>query len=80
MKRRDMLRAAGAAALGLSTFPFGWAAAARNSQTKILYFTRCAGFEHSVVKRLGKCQVKQPRNSLLVKQRERPRQEQRLKM
>jgi type 1 glutamine amidotransferase len=53
MKRRDMLRAAGAAALGLTTFPFGWAAAARYGQPKILYFTRCAGFEHSVVKRKG---------------------------
>jgi type 1 glutamine amidotransferase len=48
-----MLLTTGAAALGLTTFPLGWAAAAETKKTKILYFTRCAGYEHSVVKRHG---------------------------
>ena len=52
MKRREMMLAAGAAALGLSTFPFGWAAA-QEKKRKILYFTRSAGFEHSPVHRQG---------------------------
>ena len=51
MKRRDFMRSTGAAALGLSTFPFGWANAADGKKQKILYFTRSAGFEHSVVRR-----------------------------
>ncbi|MBN2475576.1 MAG: ThuA domain-containing protein [Pirellulales bacterium] len=53
MKRREMLAATGAAVLGLSTFPFGWAAAAENKKQKVLYFTRSAGFEHGAVKRNG---------------------------
>lgn len=53
MKRREMLLAAGACALGLSAFPMGWTAAADNKKKKILYFTRSAGFEHSVVQRNG---------------------------
>ncbi len=51
MKRREMLATTGAAVLGLSTFPFGWASAAEGKKQKVLYFTRCAGFEHSVVRR-----------------------------
>ncbi len=51
MQRREMLVASGAAALGLSTFPFGWTAAAEKDPQKVLYFTRSAGFEHSAVKR-----------------------------
>ena len=51
MKRREMLKAASAAALGLSAFPPGWAAAAEEKKLKVLYFTRCAGFEHPVVRR-----------------------------
>ncbi len=52
MKRRDMLRLTGAALLGSSTFPLGWAAAADpKKKQKVLYFSRSAGFEHSVVKR-----------------------------
>ncbi|NOX53630.1 MAG: ThuA domain-containing protein [Planctomycetes bacterium] len=50
MKRRDFLRTSGIAALGISTFPLGWTAAA-DKKTKILYFTRSAGYEHSVVRR-----------------------------
>jgi len=53
MKRREMLAAAGATALGLSTFPFGWAAAAEGKKQKLLYFTRSAGYEHGVVRRRG---------------------------
>jgi len=53
MQRRQMLIRSGAAALGLATFPWGWAAAAGGAKRKILYFTRSAGFEHSVVRRRG---------------------------
>jgi uncharacterized protein len=52
MKRRDFLLTAGAA-LGVSAFPGRWAAAAENGQRKVLYFTRSAGYEHSVVRRKG---------------------------
>jgi type 1 glutamine amidotransferase len=51
MNRREMLLASGAACLGLSTFPLRWAAAQSGSKQRILYFTRSAGFEHSVVRR-----------------------------
>jgi uncharacterized protein len=54
MKRREMLLNAGAAAVGLSAFPLGWAAAAEQKKRKVLYFTRSAGFRHSVVDRGGK--------------------------
>ena len=53
MKRREMLRAGGLAALGLSAFPLRWIAAADGKKQKELYFTRSAGFEHSVVRREG---------------------------
>ena len=53
MKRREMLATTGAAVLGLSAFPFGWAAAAEEKKQKVLYFTRSAGFEHGVVRRNG---------------------------
>jgi type 1 glutamine amidotransferase len=53
MRRREMLLASGAAALGLSSFPFGWAAAAEKKRQKLLYFTRSVGYEHSVVHREG---------------------------
>ena len=53
MKRREMLLSTGAAIVGLSAFPFRWAAAAGKKKQKVLYFTRCAGFVHSVVKRTG---------------------------
>jgi len=48
-----MLLTGGAAVLGLSTFPLGWAAAADKKKQKVLYFTRSVQFEHSVVKREG---------------------------
>jgi type 1 glutamine amidotransferase len=50
MDRRDMLRAAGAAALAASAFPLHWVAAAEKKKQKVLYFTRSAGFEHGAVK------------------------------
>jgi type 1 glutamine amidotransferase len=48
--RRDVLRAAGAAALAASTFPLHWVAAAEKKKQKVLYFSRSAGFEHDAVK------------------------------
>lgn len=51
MRRRDMLLATGAAVLGASAFPVGWARAASNKKQKILYFTRSVGFQHSPVAR-----------------------------
>jgi hypothetical protein len=46
-----MLRTTGAAVLGLSAFPLRWTAAADTKPQKVLYFTRSAGFKHSVVDR-----------------------------
>ncbi len=51
MKRREMLKLAGAAALSVSAFPLGWARAAEGKKQKILYFTRSVGFQHSPVAR-----------------------------
>ncbi len=53
MKRREMLKAASAALLGLTAIPWGWAASAQPGRKKVLYFTRSGGFEHSVVHRTG---------------------------
>jgi len=53
MKRREMLKATSLVALGLSAFPLRWVAAAEAKKQKVLYFTRSAGFEHSVVHREG---------------------------
>jgi type 1 glutamine amidotransferase len=53
MKRREMLLTTGAALLGLSSFPVKWVAGAQKKTPKVLYFTRCAGFLHSVVRRNG---------------------------
>ena len=53
MKRREMLLATGAAALGLSMFPLGWTRASTSKKLKILYFTRSVDFEHSPVHRQG---------------------------
>lgn len=55
MNRRELLKQ-GAAAVALSAFPFGWAAAAdddRKGKRKVLMFTRSEGFEHDCVKRKG---------------------------
>ena len=53
MKRRDMLLTTGAAFLGLSAGPLR-SVVAEPKTPKVLYFTRCAGYEHSAVKRDGK--------------------------
>ncbi|MCX6930888.1 MAG: ThuA domain-containing protein [Verrucomicrobia bacterium] len=51
MKRREMLMSTSAALLSLASFPLGWAVGAEPKRKKVLYFTRSAGFEHSVVHR-----------------------------
>jgi type 1 glutamine amidotransferase len=51
MQRRELLRIAPAAALGWAASPLVRAAAGQTG--KLLYFTRSAGFEHSVVQRKG---------------------------
>jgi len=51
MSRRAMLWGTGAAVLGASACPLGWARAASNKKQKILYFTRSVGFQHSPVAR-----------------------------
>ena len=53
MKRRQILKAASAAVVGRSTFPLSWVAAAQPKKQRILYFTRSAGYVHSVVNRNG---------------------------
>ncbi|MFW6125288.1 MAG: ThuA domain-containing protein, partial [Pirellulales bacterium] len=54
LNRREMLLRAGAAAVGLGFggFPLGWAAQKGNAK-RVLFFTKSAGFEHSVIKRDG---------------------------
>ena len=54
MKRREMLKLTGAAILGASAFPLGWAKAQDQKKQKILYFTRSVGFQHSPVARKTK--------------------------
>ena len=49
MKRREFVLSTGAAALGVSLFPFRRITAAVTRAPKILYFTRSAGYEHSAV-------------------------------
>jgi len=54
MKRREMLLSTGAAVLGLSSFSRACLKAAEaKTKTKVLYFTRSVGYEHSVVRRKG---------------------------
>ena len=55
MKRRDLLKAAGATLVGSTLFPLGFTAAAeaRGKKQKVLFFTRSNGFEHDAVKRKG---------------------------
>jgi type 1 glutamine amidotransferase len=53
MRRREFLLSSGLAALSVSAFPTGWVSAAGNKKQRVLYFTRSAGFEHSVVRRKG---------------------------
>ena len=51
MHRREMLLTAGAAFIGLSAFPLGWARAEDNKKQKILYYTKSGGFVHPEVNR-----------------------------
>jgi type 1 glutamine amidotransferase len=51
--RRDLLRIASASFLMRAGLSVARAGAAGGSKRKVLYFTRSAGFEHSVVKRSG---------------------------
>ena len=54
MKRRQLLKAASAAVVGLSTFPLRWVAAAPPKKQRVLYFySELEGFVHSVVNRSG---------------------------
>jgi type 1 glutamine amidotransferase len=48
-----MLKAAAAAFAGMSALPLAPLSAADSKKKKVLYFTRSAGFEHSVVHRTG---------------------------
>ncbi len=52
MNRREMMIATGAA-LGLSRFPLGYAAAPSGKKRRVLFLTKSGGFEHPVVKREG---------------------------
>ncbi len=53
MKRREFLLSAGAATFGLSAVSAARVFGAEKKRQKVLYFTRSAGFEHSVVHRKG---------------------------
>lgn len=53
MNRRDLLHAAGLAAVGLSAapFPLAWTADDSGKKKKVLVYTRSEGFQHSCVQR-----------------------------
>jgi len=51
MKRRGILKVGSGAALSLFACTRGWPGAFHEKRTRVLFFTRSAGFEHSVVKR-----------------------------
>jgi type 1 glutamine amidotransferase len=53
LNRRDLLKTAGALALGAAagSFPMQWVRGDETKTKKVLFFTRSQGFEHSVVKR-----------------------------
>ena len=53
LNRRQMLLAAGASLLGPIALGPGIARAARNKTKKVLFFTKSAGFQHSVITRKG---------------------------
>jgi len=46
-----MLMSTSAALLSVASFPLGWSVSAEPKRKRVLYFTRSAGFEHSVVRR-----------------------------
>jgi len=54
MKRREFLTSLGTLTICSMTFPLQWVQAAEGKKKRLLYFTRSAGFEHSVVRRRGK--------------------------
>jgi type 1 glutamine amidotransferase len=53
LDRREFVTQSTAAGLGLagSAFPSGWASGAGGARSRVLFFTRSQGYEHSVVKR-----------------------------
>jgi len=53
--RREAMKTAAVAAAALAggTFPLGWTRAADNKARKVLFFTKSAGFQHSVITRKG---------------------------
>jgi len=53
MRRREMLKVATAAAVGARVSPVILGAPPDANKRRVLYFTRSAGFEHSVVRRQG---------------------------
>ena len=53
MKRREFLSSIGSLVVCSTAFPLQWARAASGKKQRVLYFTRSAGFEHSVVRRKG---------------------------
>ena len=54
MKRREFLTSLGALTVCSLTFPLEWVQGAEGKKKRLLYFTRSAGYEHSVVRRHGK--------------------------
>src|SRR5687768_2917169 len=53
-RRQAMLAVAGAAAaFATGAVPLGWAHAADGRTRKVLFYTKSAGFQHSVIKRAG---------------------------
>ena len=53
-RRQAMLAVAGAAAaIAAGSIPLGWARAQDGKTRKVLFFTKSAGFQHSVVTRKG---------------------------
>jgi len=55
VSRREAVKGAAlaAAALAAGAFPMGWVRAADNKTRKVLFFTKSAGFQHSVITRKG---------------------------
>lgn len=52
-KRREFLKSASAAVIGLSAFPIGRAVAAESKRKRLLYFTASVGYEHTPVVCIG---------------------------
>ena len=69
MKRREMLKATGLVLAGVP-LSMRWVAAAEQRKEKVLYFTRSAGFEHSVVRRPAEGQLSHSESILVELGRE----------